>query len=1037
MPHDVRAEFERAAALHREGKLDKAIAIYRKLAKTQPSLFDVKRLLVFAQLQAGLVKDALATARKVCDAHPANAHAQLLLGASLQAAGRLEKALSAYENAALLAPSLAEAHYLTGNMLGALGEHAKAVERFTRVLQIDPRTSEALLNRASALRRLGRPEEALQDYERLSAMLPWEPRYLIQSAELLTTLGRFGEAAAAAAQAARIAPHNADAHAVLGAVRLAEGDLKGALFAFEVAAARAPDRMDLRACIIDIQRRLGNFSAAYAATAAALEQAPADPVILFARASLRTEDGNPVGALQDVEAALAAVPEWEEAAELRDSLVAVLSGAAQVQAQAQTVVNGAAPEPAADSPDFETDDALSLKAALLTDFGAAAAGAGEDDAAPDLRGPSVEAPAPSTGMEAPAEPDTLAEADALALAAVLAAKEEGAPPPAADGPVIAGEADGAEMDGLGLAAVLPEAAEAAAEAAASRIAEVAQDLPADEADALALVPMFAEVPDAPPQAPANLEVAASTADDTAPAGEAQMPSADVPAPSGEFLPAPPVASTDAGAVPFALDQGFSQAADQESAGISRGGTAFADGSFAATMHEAPTPGIPDEPGFGASAQGPAGSGHWSATSADVPFASPDDVPPPITPDGPGDDGAPVQDFVEPGLVGAASAGGLPPSGVFAAAAPPAGPHETAEEAPAADAGSPADVPVADVAPPSPDVPPAGEPDPVASAGDALAAALAALASGRWAEGWTGYGHRPVATLQGRRWDGQFRPGRLVVVVEGETADTLLLARLLRTLADSGTPVTLLGAPGHLPLLGRLDPRVRVVTTPQEAGLDEAGLDEAGLDEAGTEAADVAWVPLGDLPRLIAPDPAAWPRPPYLPPDPARVARWRGVLDSAAVGAGLEPEALTIGLAWTGDTRAGVPIVALAPLAGVPGVRLVTLGAAARLHGVPFAERIAHLDLDPDDAAGLADIAALLQHIDLLVTDAGPFAHIAGARARPAFVAVEAEPHWSWGTAGPVTPHYPNLRLFRQAHAGEWGDVAAEMAQALVALLHRE
>ncbi|MFG1481163.1 tetratricopeptide repeat-containing glycosyltransferase family protein [Xanthobacter sp. V4C-4] len=308
MSIDARAAFSRATELHRQGKLDEAIDIYRRLSKAQP-VFEVQRLLVFALLQTRRFKDALVVARKTRDAFPSLADAHVLLGAALQAGRTWDKALAAYEAAAVLDPALAEAHYLAGNVLVSLGRHADAVARFDRVLALDPRAAEALANRATALSRIGRSQEALRDCEALTSMQPWDARHWISTAGTLLELSRFEEATAAADQALRLDSHLADAHFMRGQGLLGLGHGAEAGAAFAAAIKAAPDQVAWSGHLARVLRQQGDLDAALDVCDAALARDPSCFSVLQERAEVKRARGELAAALADAEAALALQPD--------------------------------------------------------------------------------------------------------------------------------------------------------------------------------------------------------------------------------------------------------------------------------------------------------------------------------------------------------------------------------------------------------------------------------------------------------------------------------------------------------------------------------------------------------------------------------------------------------------------------------------------------------------------------------------------------------------------------------------------------------
>jgi hypothetical protein len=141
-----------------------------------------------------------------------------------------------------------------------------------------------------------------------------------------------------------------------------------------------------------------------------------------------------------------------------------------------------------------------------------------------------------------------------------------------------------------------------------------------------------------------------------------------------------------------------------------------------------------------------------------------------------------------------------------------------------------------------------------------------------------------------------------------------------------------------------------------------------------------------------------------------------------------------------DIGRSVPLDMFAPLAGLDGVELVSLQhgfGAEQLDTCPFGARVARLGPDWDADGTFIDTAAILQHLDLVVSVDTSLGHLAGARGRPALLAVKAAPDWRWGRAGERSPVYPSLRLVRQETPGDYAGVFARIARMVAALKRGE
>jgi tetratricopeptide (TPR) repeat protein len=294
-----------------------------------------------------------------------------------------------------------------------------------------------------------------------------------------------------------------------------------------------------------------------------------------------------------------------------------------------------------------------------------------------------------------------------------------------------------------------------------------------------------------------------------------------------------------------------------------------------------------------------------------------------------------------------------------------------------------------------------------------------LLTGEWREGFALFESRgslkaPAYTpLDHPRWNGEgLGDFRLVLVSEQGLGDTVHMARYAALLAGRGYPVWLLTREPLAPLMRTLPGIERVVTSAEELKADPRR---------------ILWLPLMSAPRLLHLVPNAIPaQEPYLTADPARVAQWADRLKG---------DGFKVGIVWQGSTAASAaPLAALAPLAEIPGVRLISLQkqpAAAEIAGVPFGKSIKRILNETDlSAVAVLDLAALVANLDLVVSIDSMPAHLAGALGRPVFTALPAVPDWRWLTERDDTPWYPTMRLFRQDQRRQWGPVFEHIASAI-------
>jgi tetratricopeptide (TPR) repeat protein len=145
--------------------------------------------------------------------------------------------------------------------------------------------------------------------------------------------------------------------------------------------------------------------------------------------------------------------------------------------------------------------------------------------------------------------------------------------------------------------------------------------------------------------------------------------------------------------------------------------------------------------------------------------------------------------------------------------------------------------------------------------------------------------------------------------------------------------------------------------------------------------------------------------------------------------------LRVGIAWTGNpshpkNRArSIPLELLEPLFGLEGIHFFSLQmgpAAAEL----AARKTSVIDLAPV-TGDMADTAAQMANLDVVISIDTSMAHLAGALARPLWVLLSHTPDWRWLLDREDCPWYPTARLFRQQKQGDWTSVIEKVRVALL------
>jgi hypothetical protein len=83
----------------------------------------------------------------------------------------------------------------------------------------------------------------------------------------------------------------------------------------------------------------------------------------------------------------------------------------------------------------------------------------------------------------------------------------------------------------------------------------------------------------------------------------------------------------------------------------------------------------------------------------------------------------------------------------------------------------------------------------------------------------------------------------------------------------------------------------------------------------------------------------------------------------------------------------------------------------------------------DHAHDMADTAALIENLDLVISVDTSVVHLAGALGKPVWLLSRWDGCWRWGDAGDTSPWYPTMRIFR-AQERTLGPVLEQMGAVL-------
>jgi FkbM family methyltransferase len=156
------------------------------------------------------------------------------------------------------------------------------------------------------------------------------------------------------------------------------------------------------------------------------------------------------------------------------------------------------------------------------------------------------------------------------------------------------------------------------------------------------------------------------------------------------------------------------------------------------------------------------------------------------------------------------------------------------------------------------------------------------------------------------------------------------------------------------------------------------------------------------------------------------------------------DALRVGIVWAGNAATKRDFLrspgfnGVAPLFTLPGVDFIILQvgeAREDLTSIPLGPHVLDLGAEVSD---LADTAAIMCSLDLMISSCTAPLHLAGALGVPTWALIPFAPYFPWLLEHTGTPWYPTMRLYRQEQPGQdWPDVVARIATDLAAMVQSQ
>lgn len=300
-------------------------------------------------------------------------------------------------------------------------------------------------------------------------------------------------------------------------------------------------------------------------------------------------------------------------------------------------------------------------------------------------------------------------------------------------------------------------------------------------------------------------------------------------------------------------------------------------------------------------------------------------------------------------------------------------------------------------------------------------AVTYLLQGNYAQGWPAYetrwhyehlaGTEPKYTQP--RWRGEDLKDKTILVVgEQGHGDCIQFSRFLFNLHVAGAKIKLQVTDGLIPMF----------------------INSAIVEHVGSYDADMGdfdyWVPIMSIPGILGVTLDNLPKPQnYLTADTELTKQWLQTLGPK--------NKMRVGFSWSGrrdswlNQHKGMPFeTMLQMIKDNPQYEWINLQVDCTLEEEEELSG-AGVTTYPGAITSFADTAALMMHLDVVISVDTAIAHLAGALGRPTWIMLnQFAVDWRWLLNRDDSPWYSQARLFRQPARGDWTSVTKKISQFL-------
>ena len=227
--------------LYRQGRIDEAIAHYRRALEIRPDFAETHNDLGLALARKGQVDEAIAHYQKALETRPRYTEAHVNLGNTLLQMGQMNEAIAHYQVALANQPRNGQIHSNIGNALVRQGRLDEAIHYLKRALELLHASAGSHSNLGTALLQKGQLDEAIGYFQKALKLQPDFTAARQNLAAALAQKGQVGEAIEQLNELVRAHPDDPGAHWYLAGLLNSQGRNKEAIVQYRAALKTLPD----------------------------------------------------------------------------------------------------------------------------------------------------------------------------------------------------------------------------------------------------------------------------------------------------------------------------------------------------------------------------------------------------------------------------------------------------------------------------------------------------------------------------------------------------------------------------------------------------------------------------------------------------------------------------------------------------------------------------------------------------------------------------------------------------------------------------